>query len=50
MLFISDTQYYVTIKLGRMAGSIHLFKMMGTLTPENVKLKGNIFWDVFELD
>ena len=27
MLFISDTQYYVTIKLCRMAGSIHLFKL-----------------------
>ena len=39
MLFISDTQYYVHIKLCRMAGSIHLFKITGKLTPENVKLK-----------
>ena len=37
MLFISDTQYYVPIKLCRTAGSIHLFKIMGSLTPENVK-------------
>ena len=34
MLFISNTQYYVPIKLCRMAGSIHLFKNMGMLTPE----------------
>ena len=34
MLFISDVQYYVQIKLCRMAESIHLFKVMGTLTPE----------------
>ena len=33
-----------------MAGSIHLFKITGTLTPENVKLKINIFWDIIELD
>ena len=39
MLSISDTQYYVSIKLCRTAGSIHLFKITGTLTPENVKLK-----------
>ena len=33
-----------------MAGSIHLFKVTGTLTPENVKLKRFFFWDVIELD
>ena len=42
MLFISDAQYYVPIKLCSMAGSIHLFKITGTLTPRNVKLKTNI--------
>ena len=49
MLFISVTQYYVPIKLCRMAGSIHLFKITGTLTPENVKLEKNTF-DTIELD
>ena len=39
MLFISDEQYYVPVKLCRMAGSIHLFKITGTLVPENVKVK-----------
>ena len=33
-----------------MAGGIHLFKITGTLTPENVKLKTNIIWDIIELD
>ena len=33
-----------------MAGSIYLFKIMGTLTPENVKLKWNLIWDIIELD
>ena len=33
-----------------MAGSIHLFKITGTLTPENVKSKRNILWDIIELD
>ena len=46
MLFISDKQYYVPVKLWRMAGSIHLFKITGTLFPENVKLKGNLIWDI----
>ena len=31
MIFILDVQYYVPIKLCRTAGSIHLFKIIGTL-------------------
>ena len=50
MLFISDPQYYVPVKLCRTAGSIHLFKITGKLTPEHIKLKRNILWDVIELD
>ena len=50
MPFMSDAQYYVPIKLCRKAGSIHLFKIIGTLTPENVTLKRNILWYVMELD
>ena len=38
MMFISDVQYYVPIKLCKPAGSIHLFKFTGMLNPENVKL------------
>ena len=33
-----------------MAGSIYLFKITGMLTPENMKLKRNILWDIIELD
>ena len=50
MLFISDTQNYVPVKLCRTTGSIHLFKIIGQLTPENIKLKRNILWNVIELD
>ena len=39
MLFISDVQFYVPIKLCKTAESIHLFKITGMLKPENVKLK-----------
>ena len=39
MLFISDVQYNVPIKLCKTAGSIHLFKTTGMLVPEKVKLK-----------
>ena len=37
MIFISDVQYYVPIILCKTAGSIHLFKPMGMLNPENIK-------------
>ena len=39
MLFISDVQYFVPIKLHKTAGSIHLLKITGTLKPENIKLR-----------
>ena len=39
MLFISDAQYYVPVRLCRTGGSIHLFKISDTLVPENVNLK-----------
>ena len=50
MLFISDVQYYVPVKLCRMAESIHQSKITGPLGPGNVKLKWNFIWDVIELD
>ena len=48
LLFISNTHSYVPIKLCRVAGSIHLFRIKGRLNPENVKLKKNWIWDVLE--
>ena len=41
MLFISDVQNYVPIKLCKTAGSIHLFKIKGTLNTVNIKLNKN---------
>ena len=38
MLFISDVQNYVPIKLCKTAGSIHLFKIKGTLKTRDIKL------------
>ena len=50
LLFISNTHSYVPIKLCRVAGSIHLFRIRGRLNSENVKLKKNWIWDVLEID
>ena len=38
MIFISDVQYYIPIKLCKTVGIIHLFEITGTLKPENIKL------------
>ena len=50
MMLISDVQNYVLIKLCKMAGSIHLFKIRGMLKPENIKLNKNYLWDTMEID
>ena len=50
ILFISDVQNYVPIKLCKTAGSIHLFKIRGMLKPEDVKLNKNYLWDTMEID
>ena len=50
LLFISNTHSYVPIKLCRVAGSIHLFRIRRRLNPDNVKLKKNWIWDVLEID
>ena len=50
LLFISNTHSYIPIKLCRVAGSIHLFRIRGRLNPEHVKIKKNWIWDVLEID
>ena len=50
MVFISDVQNYIPIKLCKTTGSIHLFKITGTLKAENVKLNNNYIWDTLEID
>ena len=50
MVFISDVQYYIPIKLCKTAGSIRLFIIIGTLKLENIKLNINYIWDTLEID
>ena len=50
IIFISDVQNYVPIKLFKTAGSIHLLKITGTLKLENIKLKKNYMWDTLGID
>ena len=50
ILFISDVQSYVPIKLCKTAGSIHLFKMKGTLKSGDIKLNKNYLWDTLQID
>ena len=49
MLFISDAQYYVPVKLPRTAGSTHLFKITGHLLPDHVKLNKHILQNIIEI-
>ena len=50
MIFISDVQNYIPIKLCKAAGIIHLFKIAGMLKGENIKLNKNNIWDTLEID
>ena len=50
MVFISDIQNDIPIKVCKTAGSIHLFKMTGMLKAKNIKLNKNYIWDMLEID
>ena len=50
MIFISDVQNYIFVKLCKTTGSIHLFKISGMLKAENIKLNKNYLWDTLEID
>ena len=50
MLFISDCQNCVPIKLCKTAGSIYLFKIKGVLKSGDIKLNKNCLWDMLEID
>ena len=45
MMIISNVQNYMPIKLCKTVGSIHLFKITGTLKAEHIKLNINYIWD-----
>ena len=49
MLFISDVQYYIPVKLCKTAGMIHLFKITGQVMMDKVKLNKHCIWDVLEI-
>ena len=50
VLFISDVQHYIPIRLCKTSGYLHLFKITGTLTSEDIKLNKNYLWDTLEID
>ena len=50
MIFFSDIKSYVPIKLCKTSGSIHLFKLTGSINKENITLCKNTLWDVMEID
>ena len=49
-LFIVDNHYYIPLHLNKLAGSVHLLKLHGILTKENLILRKNWIWDVLEID
>ena len=50
VLFLSDLQHYIPIKLCKISGSPHLFKIKGTLKSEDIKLKRNYLWEMLEIN
>ena len=50
VLFISDVQNYIPIKLCKTLGSIHLFKIKGTLKSRYITLNRNYLWDTLEIN
>ena len=50
VLFISDVQNYILIKLCKTSGRIHLFKIKVTLKSGNIKLNRNYLWDTLEIN
>ena len=50
VLFISDVQNDILIKLCKTSGNLHLFKIKGMLKPEDIKLNRNYLWDTLEIN
>ena len=48
-LFLADTKSYVLLNLNQSARNMHLFKIMGELSPNDIILKKNWIWDVLEV-
>ena len=50
MIFISNIKSYVPIKLCKTSGSIHLFKLTGSLQREDVSLHRNKVWGIIDIN
>ena len=50
MLFFSDVEHYVAVKLGKTPGNIHLFKIIGHLTHAQITLKRILLSDIVQID
>ena len=50
VLFLSDVQNYIPIKLCKTSGSIHLFRIQGTLKQGDIKLNRHCLWDTLEIN
>ena len=50
MMFFSNVKSYVLIKLCKTLGSIHLFKLMGSIKREDITLHRNTIWDILDID
>ena len=50
VLFTSDVQHYIPIKLCNISGIPHLFKIKGTLKSEDITLNKNYLWDTLEIN
>ena len=50
MIFISNIKSYIPIKLCKTTGSIHLFKLTGSLQREDVDLHRNKVWDILDIN
>ena len=50
VLFISDVQHYIAVRLCKTSGSLYLFKLISTLTSEYVRLNKNYLLDTLEIN
>ena len=50
VLFISDVQHYILIKLCKTSGSPHLCKIKGILKSEDIRLNKIYLWDTLEIN
>ena len=50
MMFFSNIKSYVPTKLCKTSGSIHLFKLTGSIQREDVTIHRNKIWDILDID